>query len=383
MTIYLVIYILVLLSTLLDFINLKEQNYKKIVMLFLFVILLLFRGLRWNTGTDWDQFLICFENARWNNIFSYSRYDELNELMEPGYMLLNVLLNHIGNYTVFLLLTNAFILGTWMYMSLQLTRRPILTFAFILIFNLVFPIRLQLAASIVCWAFYLSFKRRYLLSLIVCVIAYSIHKSALFCIPFVFIINKEIPKTLIWLMFGVSLMGEILSDYISLGILLISEYLPEILRDNVVGYTDAIVSGYEEKSKMSLLMSVSLYFFFIYSFMKSRDIIKGYVIKTNSFFHKRNLLILNVYLNCYVFFNFSMKFFSSPLLTNFARVSEFFTVGFGPVAVISYDYWKRYVSEGVLYTFFCIYYLYKLKGLLLDTPYSDVMFPYKSIFSLW
>ena len=382
MAIYIIIYLLVLILTSLDFINIEEK-YKKITLLCIYVILLLFRGMRWEVGTDWAQFLTCFQNARWNNIFTYTRYDELGELMEPGYMFLNVIINHLGDYTLFLLLTNAFILGTWMYLSLKLTKKPILTFAFILIFNLIFPIRLQLASSVICWAFYFSLKRKYLYALLVCLIAYTIHKSAMFAIPFIFIINKELPKWLIWSLYVLSLLGEVLADYISVIILLFTAYLPENLRDNVIGYTDALISGYSEKSFFSNLMSVSLYFFFIFSFIKARDIIKEYIAKTNRLVHKKNLLILNTYFNCYIFFNFFQKFFSAQMLSNFSRVAEYFTMGFAIAMVVSFNYWKRYLSEGILYTLFCFYYFYKLKGLLLDTPYPDEMFPYKSVFSLW
>lgn len=381
MAIYIIIYLLILILASLDFINVEEK-YKKITLLCIYVILLLFRGVRWEVGTDWAQFLTCFQNARWNNIFTYYRYDELYELMEPGYMFLNVLINNIGNYSLFLTLTNAFILGTWLFLSVKLTHRPIFAFAFILIFNLIFPIRLQLAAAVICWTYYLSLKKRYVAALLVCIVAYTIHKSALFLIPFVFIINKELPKWMVWFLFGLSFLGEMLADYISIVILFVAMYLPENLRDNVIGYSDAVIHGYSEKSFISILMSAFLYFFFLYSFIKAKDIIKESLVKTKNKFHRENYIILNAFFNCYVFFNFFLKFFSAEMLTNFTRISEYFTVGFGIAAAISIDYWRKYLNEGILYILFCFYYLYKLKGLLLGTPYPEAMFPYKTIFGL-
>jgi hypothetical protein len=381
MAIYIIIYLLILILASLDFINVEEK-YKKITLLCIYVILLLFRGVRWEVGTDWAQFLTCFQNARWNNIFTYYRYDELYELMEPGYMFLNVLINNIGNYSLFLTLTNAFILGTWLFLSVKLTHRPIFAFAFILIFNLIFPIRLQLAAAVICWTYYLSFKKKYVAALLVCIVAYTIHKSALFLIPFVFIINKELPKWMVWFLFGLSFLGEMLADYISVVVLFSAMYLPENLRDNVIGYSDAVIHGYSEKSFISILMSAFLYFFFLYSFIKARDIIKESLVQTKNKIHRGNYIIFNAFFNCYVFFNFFFKFFSAEMLTNFTRISEYFTVGFGIAAAISIDYWRKYLNESILYTLFCFYYLYKLKGLLLGTPYPEAMFPYKTIFGL-
>lgn len=308
MAIYIIIYLLILILTSLDFINVEEK-YKKITLLCIYVILLLFRGVRWEVGTDWAQFLTCFQNARWNNIFTYYRYDELYELMEPGYMFLNVLINNIGNYSLFLTLTNAFILGTWLFLSVKLTHRPIFAFAFILIFNLIFPIRLQLAAAIICWTYYFSLKKRYVAALLVCIAAYTIHKSALFLIPFIFIINKKLPKWLVWFLFGLSFLGEMLADYISVVILFSAMYLPENLRDNVIGYSDAVIHGYSEKSFISILMSAFLYFFFLYSFIKAKDIIKESLVKTKNKIHRENYIILNAFFNCYVFFNFFFKVF--------------------------------------------------------------------------
>lgn len=382
MFIYIILYILLLLITVFDYVEYPYER-KKIIIICAVIVFGLFKGLRWETGTDWNQFYMCFENSSWNNIFTYKRYEELDELMEPGYMFANVFIKQFGDYTLFLLCQCFFVCITWAYLSFKLVpNRPIFAFAMAMVFNVIFPIRLPVAGAIVCWAFYFSLKKQYFIALLIGVIAYTMHKSALFTIPFIFFINKELPKWLIWILFGVSLLGEILADHISLLILLISVYLPENLQENVAGYSDAVIHGYSEKSLLSIVMSVSLSFFFVFIFLKTRDLIKMRIKKTHLIIHKRKLIIFNQYFNCYIFMTFFFKFFSSPMLTNFTRVSEYFTLGFAISFVIAYDYLKRYFSEGILYSFFCAYYLYKFYGMM-NTPYPEAMFPYKTIFSLW
>ena len=72
MFIYLLIYIPFICSAYYDFV--KTSDKQKISILWFWVIVFtLFRGLRWDTGTDWDQFLEVYNHAHWDNIFSYYR----------------------------------------------------------------------------------------------------------------------------------------------------------------------------------------------------------------------------------------------------------------------------------------------------------------------
>ncbi|WP_420485174.1 EpsG family protein [Escherichia coli] len=61
--------------------------YKKIIATFIGILTIIFAGIRWRTGTDWEPYL---------NIFSYS--DNFEIFMSQGYETLFLLVNFISKY---------------------------------------------------------------------------------------------------------------------------------------------------------------------------------------------------------------------------------------------------------------------------------------------
>lgn len=148
------------------------------------IIIVLFKGLRWDTGTDFSQYYACFENVTWGNFYYFERYGVGTDLMEPGYTFLNVFSKTIiDDYTIFLLWTNFAIM--WVYGNTILVYVPKYKFsclALVLISTILFPVRQTFAVAI------LLFSVRYIIArdlkkyLICVLIAFSFHRSAIFLI---------------------------------------------------------------------------------------------------------------------------------------------------------------------------------------------------------
>lgn len=56
-----------------------------------------------------------------------------DETLEPLYALINVLVGFVGNYSLFLLVTNLFVLYTYYWFSIKYTPKPVVTFALLLL----------------------------------------------------------------------------------------------------------------------------------------------------------------------------------------------------------------------------------------------------------
>lgn len=115
MFLYLTILILLFSFGLFDVLstNLKQ---KKILLFFIFLLLVFQDGLRWRTGTDWIPYLKYFYQDPAYSWFAF----------EPGYDLLNVIVRNVfNNYTVFLLIHAVIIYTLYIKAMVKLTNLPI------------------------------------------------------------------------------------------------------------------------------------------------------------------------------------------------------------------------------------------------------------------
>jgi len=167
-------------------------NTKRKVIFFWVAVFTLFRGLRWETGTDWYMYLQVFNHSTWCNIFSFERgYG----LMEPGYMMLNVLVKSLGgSYTAFLLITNLFVMLVYAFFALTNSKTPIYVFVLIMFSTQFFPVRIGIAVSFVMLGLIDFSARRYIQVALCTAAAISVHQSALVFVPAYFLIFvRKIP----------------------------------------------------------------------------------------------------------------------------------------------------------------------------------------------
>lgn len=184
MILFYIIHILLLLSAISERENVHLSR-KRELLWFWVIVLTLFRGLRWETGTDWQQYYDVFQTADWSNIFSFARNSSVS--MEWGYMLLNVLIKSIGgNYTLFLLLTNFFVLLAYMKFALSNSKTPIFIFILIIFSAQFFPVRIGIAVAVIILGLCNFSSKRYWRVTLYTLIAMSIHSSALAFLPIYF-----------------------------------------------------------------------------------------------------------------------------------------------------------------------------------------------------
>ena len=211
MLIYLILLGGLFLTALLDLLhpfNKKDANNIFWWWVFIFI---LFKGLRWDTGTDWSQFYACFENSTWSDIFSYWRYGKGTELMEPGYVFLNVLgRTFLFHYTFFLLVTNAFILIIYAKLIRKCIPKYYLVVLAVLIVSVdFFPVRQSLAIAIFCYSIKYVLNRDFKRFLFLCIISFTIHRSSLVVLvafPLIYFQYSLKRTILIYLLVGVSSM---------------------------------------------------------------------------------------------------------------------------------------------------------------------------------
>ncbi|RYZ96698.1 MAG: EpsG family protein [Sphingobacteriaceae bacterium] len=169
---------------------------KRTILYWWVAIFTLFRGLRWDVGTDWDQYLEVFSKSGWDNIFTYARNSSIH--MEPGYIILNAFIKSFGfNYTGYLLLTNFFVLYAYARFSLTNSRNPVLVFVLFMFSTQFFPVRIGIAVAVLILGLCDFSKKRHLRVFICIFIAMNIHSSAMVFFPvYCMIFIKKIPTKL-------------------------------------------------------------------------------------------------------------------------------------------------------------------------------------------
>lgn len=179
MVIYLFIFSLFFFIAFIDICCPIKESQSKILFRGLIVLLVFFKGLRWDTGSDWSQYYVTFENSSWGNIFSYARYGKGSTLMEPGYMFLNILIKTLfGYYTFFLLITNAIILYIYgKTIERFVPEYKLATLALLVVSTELFPVRTSLAFAVFCFSFKYILDNKFWKYAICIAICFFIHRS--------------------------------------------------------------------------------------------------------------------------------------------------------------------------------------------------------------
>ena len=159
---------------------------KKGTRLFWLTVLLitLFKGLRWDTGTDFPQYLACFQNVTWRNFLHFERYGVASQYMEQGYTFINVLIKSIiDDYTVFLVLSNGIIMYAYGHIIMKyVPQYKFLCLALTLISTTLFPVRQTLAVAVIIYSIPYLLQHNLKKYLLCVLIAFSFHRSAIFLI---------------------------------------------------------------------------------------------------------------------------------------------------------------------------------------------------------
>lgn len=362
MTLYIILYGLLLSSIFFDRDDISTDK-KKLVLKGFVVLFALFRGLRWNTGTDWEPYLAVFENADWDNIFSLV-HDV--SFMEPGYVFLNVLVKSPGgNYTVFLLLTNLFLLFSYYRFSLYMSSRPIWVFVVLLFTVSFFPVRQTLAVGVVLFSFRYLLRREGWKYALLVFGASLIHISAIVCLPFYYFLRVRIPG---WLFVSAFIFCTfILNDDLQYTLMSFLVGKIPFMGDTIVSRLtvymevtkEALVERNEYLSNLLLLVFILLFTY-----------LKKYIPLQQA--TKYNLLY------AMYFYSIVISTFFKNNMQEIGRVGNYFSLSF-PVLFATLMMWAMQWNKVATYAFFIAYMIYKLH-IWLNGYYPDLHIPYLSIF---
>jgi len=349
-----------------------KNIHKHLVMIFLAICYILFSGLRWECGTDWEQFyglFYSFKDVSFTEVFDH-RYNwetgsiTSGKIYEPGYTLMNWLFFNItGSFNAMLIFyTSVIILMYYKLSWLYAPKHPIYLFTFF-ITGQIFFWRAGLAATICFFSVQYIISRKFLKFLLCCIVATSMHNSAILFLPFYFILNRKFSNVfLIGSFLLCAFIGNTSLLYTAL------EYVANILSifssefgliAKLVVYLDAEDSN----SIAKLIMSISKYgiFIAIFCLYKKR-------FKINSAY--------NVMLNSYVIGSCIWLLFRTQL-TVFVRMSVYFLDSFPILNVMILSILSKN-NKKIFFGFVILNIIYIAFAKFLN-GYEELFIPYKTI----
>jgi hypothetical protein len=178
-------YFLLFIFFLFSIADIAKDKYQKYFKPLLLIIIILFIGLRYNTGHDWSRYIEFFMSNLDNNISSY----------EPGYVLLNKIFKYVfGNYYIMQFSITCFsCLVVYNFINKYSSYKIVSLFIFISLFTeivLMAALRQAIAISIIVLSARYIFNRKILPFIFMIFLASTFHASALFAFPLYFMYNK-------------------------------------------------------------------------------------------------------------------------------------------------------------------------------------------------
>lgn len=354
--IYFIIFILLLSFSVFHFFNLKKYQ-NNFLFSFSFLILLLFAGLRWKTGTDWYPY------------FDY--FKTLTKLIpfEPGFQLFTYIIRlFTNNYTIYLFIISFASLIVDFSFIKKFSPYPLISifiFYSTIYFDFFGGIRVILAISL-CFLGIRYLVQQYVLTFIfIIIIGTSIHLSTFIFLLAIFFRNLYIKNFYFIGLFVLSLILsylQIVNLFINFLITTFSSHFAIIGKLSYYLNSDYIPNGTDVfLHNIFAIIKRSL---FIIIFILYRKQTEGRFINFNFFF---NLYFISVFLYIITIGNIEML----------KRGSIFFA-GFEMILLPMVIYSVNKQNKIVILSITMIYCLFRLITQLETFP--NLYFPYKSIF---
>lgn len=183
MDIYIFNALFLFLFSLLAFNKQKKGSLIQASLVIAIIWLTLYEGLRWEVGTDWEAYYKNFINQDWDGHH------------EIGYIVINYILYFFsGNYTFFLLVLSSFFYGSLYFLLRKYSQAPIMSLTIYYCTMLwLLGCNRQLIAMFICLlSLRYVFNHKLLPYVLMVLLAFSFHSTALFFLPAYYIINREI-----------------------------------------------------------------------------------------------------------------------------------------------------------------------------------------------
>lgn len=364
MELYYTIFSFVLASCLFERSSNKTKNQ---VLWFWGIFFTLFGGLRWQTGGDWDQYYGHFLASDWSNIFSYDRYGNGRETLEPGFVFVNALVKSLfGKFYWYNILLCGFVQYTYIRVSKYYApERPIMMYAFLTLMNPnYFPVRQGLSLAIALWAFQMIKERNLKAFLLVVFAAFSIHNAALVLLPVFWLGLIRLKPVFVLATFLVMmLVGSYFQDTFTL----LSIYVGGDIGEKALMYTEKQTENY--LVERSYFIGNAIAFFLLFVYLKVRDL------------KKEDEQWMNTLINCYLLY-YGIAFIFRDGMGDLTRLKGYFFLSNAILFMYSLKYLRYYgkIYKMAAMTFFTLYMAYQVLKSCSGYYFMDVNVPYKTIF---
>lgn len=371
--IYYLLFAFLFLIAMVDF---KETNYsiKNKIFNFTLICFILFRGLRWDTGCDFPQFMTCFYESDWSNIFSYKRYGGMSDmLMEPGFVFINFCFRTVfQHYTIFLLILESFVIVSFAFVIKRCVpkRFHLIALTICLIYMEIFSVRQTLATAFLCYSYiYIIDKdlKKYLLMIF---LAYMVHRSSLVMLPLYWICQRKFHfKLFVLIYLGVVVLRVGVANYLGM------MYDVALLSNITGGLTDSYTLSDDEFTEYSI-MSVVVSLSFLY--------MCGFLLSQTANDNQRNTIV-NVFSYIYFVYIIINVLATIPGLDIFFRLSNNLNISYAIIIGNSVFYlWScAKFRKVIIFAFFAFvfYRVYRLPCFDKENVYYKVAYqPYYSMF---
>lgn len=225
--------------------NRQEYTYRKIIFFSLIILLILFAGLRFDTGWDYQGYRKYYEKIP--GILDFSDYIIASQSIyfEPGFKLVMGIAKSAGFsfYNFQLLVAFLSLAILWVTIKKMSTRFFILLFLYysfcFLLLNMSF-IRQGMAASVLLLAFFYYLQKRHVYFIFLVIFAASFHYSAILFLSFLALGRLRLSNSLICLLVGSSLVIYLLQiQWMSAVFSVISPMMTGSLQDKINIYLNS------------------------------------------------------------------------------------------------------------------------------------------------
>lgn len=364
MEIYYFVYYGIFASIIFELFSLKT---KKTVIVLWGIFFVLFAGLRWNTGHDWDQYYDHFLWSKWSNIFNYDRYGHGEEKLEPGFVFINVSVKSLfGSFWAYNLIITAFAqYSLYKFCNYFFKTRPLFVYIMLILFGRgAFMVRAGLAISVALFSWQYIKERNLKYFLFVAFAALFIHYQCILILPCYWIGKIKIKSLVLLILYPiVAFFAYIFKDIITAILFSMSGSLAEkayyYTQNETVGAAGASYIGW------------ALNYFFLWIYIYIRE--------------KENLYAdqwYNTLLNSVMIYN-AIFMVCSNGMQDLNRLSQVYF----PAQVILlcssllyFSYKKNIFLKCASIIFYLLYMLYKVPANWADYFFKEACLPYQTIF---
>ena len=256
--------------------QLKNEN-SKIVILTIFILILIFTGLRFEIGYDWLSYEEFFKlvPSQINIDYYYNGY--LNLEVEISYYILNNFIKTLGgNFESLLFIIALFNISVIHYAFKKIYNKSY-AFSWLMYFTIALvPIqfnilRQSIAASFVILSLILILENKKLMSFVMFFIGCTFQISVLMLAVIVLTRNIIVTKSILIVFIAVCLLLFSLNLFIiDDSIYIVSNFLPGFFSDKAASYADSLASNDTGGASIFALLLVVLYFMLLYLFYPHR-----------------------------------------------------------------------------------------------------------------